>query len=329
MSNLEQQLAAIRGGSTGFSSAGFGISGGAASFGEGFAGVSGPEGKSGPPAFVPTPENRWGVFLTGLGEFTNVDSTSNAPGYDVNTGGFTLGVDYRLTPNFAVGLTAGYAHTSIGLDSPGGNIDVNAGQLGMYATVFGNGFYLDTAVNGGPSSYTTHRTALQGTANGSTNGGDLNVLVATGYDWTKGNLTIGPTASFQYGYVALDGFTETGSLAPLTFPRQNTESERTAFGAKASYNWKIGNFTAIPQFSAAWQHEFGSTEYSVVAGLASGAGNNFTVFGPPIGRDSLLIGAGATVILNERVSTYLYYDGEFARTNYLSNNVSGGVRISF
>ena len=97
MSNLEQQLAAVRSGSTGFSSAGFAISGGAASFGQGFAGVSGPEGKSGPPVFAPNPENRWGVFLTGLGEFTNVDSTSNAPGYDVDTGGFTLGVDYRLT----------------------------------------------------------------------------------------------------------------------------------------------------------------------------------------------------------------------------------------
>jgi len=226
-------------------------------------------------------------------------------------------------------LSAGYAHTSVSVDSPGGNIDVNAGKIGMYATVFGNGFYFDTAVSGGPSGYTTHRTALQGTANGSTNGGDLDVLVAGGYDWKKGNLTVGPTASFQYGYVGLGGFTETGSLAPLKFPNQNTESERTAFGAKATYEWKIGNITAIPQFSAAWQHEFGSTEYSVVASLASGAGNSFTVFGPPIGRDSLLIGAGATVILNERVSTYLYYDGEFARTNYLSNNVSGGVRISF
>ena len=67
----------------------------------------------------------------------------------------------------------------------------------------------------------------------------------------------------------------------------------------------------------------------MVANLASGAGNSFTVFGPPIGRDSVLVGAGATFILNDRVSTYIYYDGEFARTNYLSNNVSGGVRISF
>ena len=329
MSNLGGRLANIRAGSTGFSSAGFAISGGAASFGEGLAGVSGPEGKSGLPVFAPIPSNRWGVFVTGLGEFTNVDSTPNAPGYDVNTGGFTLGVDYRLTPIFAIGLTAGYAHTSVAIASPGGNVDVNAGKIGMYATLFRKGFYLDTAVSGGPSGYTTRRTALQGTANGSTNGGDLDALVAVGYDWQKGNLTIGPTASFQYGYVGLNGFTETGSLAPLKFPDQNTESERTAFGAKAFYNWKIGSITAIPQFSAAWQHEFGSTEYPVVASLASGAGNSFTVFGPPIGRDSLLIGAGATVILNERVSTYIYYDGEFARTKYLSNNVSGGVRISF
>jgi len=237
-------------------------------------------------------------------------------------------VDYRLTPNFALGLTAGYAHTSVGLDG-GGNIDVNGGKIGAYATIFWNGFYLDTAASGGPSGYNTHRTALQGTASGSTDGADFDALVAVGYDWKKGNLSIGPTASFQYSYIGLNSFTETGSLAPLKFPDQNTESERTAFGAKASYEWKIGQITVIPQVSAAWQHEFGATAYSVAANFATGAGNSFTVNGPDIGRDSILVGAGATVILNERVSTYLYYDGEFARTNYLSNNVSAGVRISF
>jgi autotransporter-associated beta strand protein len=328
IANIGQRLANIRGGSTGFSSTGFSINGGAASIGEGFAGVSGPEGKSGPAVFAPTPDNRWGVFLTGLGEFTGVDSTPNAAGYDVDTGGFTFGVDYRLTPNFAIGLTGGYAHTTVNPDG-GGRIDVNGGKLGLYTTLFGNGLYLDSAVSGGPSGYNTHRAALQGGANGSTDGADFNALVAGGYDWTSGNLSIGPTASFQFSYIGLNGFTETGSLAPLKFPDQNTESERSAFGAKASYNWKISQVTVIPQINAAWQHEYGDTAYSVVSSFASGAGNSFTVTGPEIGRDSLLIGAGATVIWNERVSTYLYYDGEVARTNYQSHNVSGGVRINF
>ena len=90
--------------------------------------------------------------------------------------------------------------------------------MGLYATLFGNGFYLDTAATGGPTGYNTHRTALLGTASGRTDGAEFNALVAVGYDWTKGNLSIGPTASFQYSYVGLNSFTESGSLAPLSFP---------------------------------------------------------------------------------------------------------------
>ena len=50
---------------------------------------------------------------------------------------------------------------------------------------------------------------------------------------------------------------------------------------------------------------------------------------PEIGDDSLLVGAGVAVLWNERTSTYVFYDGELLRSNYSSNNVSGGVRLSF
>jgi autotransporter-associated beta strand protein len=328
ISNIGQRMANIHAGSTGFSSSGFTLNGEATTFGNGLAGETGAEGKSGPSVLAPVPENRWGFFVTGLGEFTNVDSTPNADGYDVNTGGITLGVDYRVTPYFAVGLLGGYAHNNVSLVG-GGNIDVNGGTFGAYATLFGNGFYLDTAVTGGPNGYDTHRTALQGSANGSTEGADLNVVVSAGYDWKHGNFSIGPTASFAFGYVGLDGFSETGSLAPLKFPDQNTESETTAFGARAMYEWKIRNITLIPQVSAAWQHEYGSVAYQVIAGFASGAGTNFTVNGPEIGRDSLLIGAGVSIIWSDRFSTYVFYDGDVARTNYDSHTVTGGFRITF
>jgi autotransporter-associated beta strand protein len=328
ISNIGQRMANIHAGTTGFSSSGFTLNGEAPTFDSGLAGETGAEGKSGPSVLAPIPENRWGFFVTGLGEFTNVDSTPNANGYDVNTGGITLGVDYRVTPYFAVGLLGGYAHNNVSLDG-GGNIDVNGGTFGAYATLFGNGFYLDTAVTGGPNGYDTHRTALQGSANGSTEGADVNVVVSAGYDWKHGNFSIGPTASFQFGYVGLDGFSETGSLAPLKFPDQNTESETTAFGARAMYEWKIGNITLIPQVSAAWQHEYGSVAYQVVAGFASGAGTNFAVNGPDIGRDSLLVGAGVSMIWSDRFSTYVFYDGDVARTNYDSHTVTGGFRITF
>ena len=325
--NLERRMTDIRAGCNGFSG-GFAINGGEPSFSEGFAKVSGPEGKSGPAVFAPDPQNCWGIFATGLGEFTNVESTFNASGYEIATGGFTMGVDYRIGSNFAVGLTGGYTYTSADLVNDS-SIGVNGGKLGLYATAFGGGFYLDTAVVGGLSGYDTRRTALRGSARGETLGGDLNVLVAGGYDWKKGGLTIGPTASFQYTLVGIDGFSESGSLAPLAYPSQNEESFRTAIGAKASYDWKIGPIRLVPELRLAWQHEFGDTDYSLVSSFASGAGNSFTVSGAEIGRDSMLIGAGFAIHWNDRISTYAYYDGELFRTNYLSNNVSAGFRLTF
>ena len=326
--NLERQLDELRAGSTGFNAKGFSMNGITPSFSGGLGGPTGVEGKAGPSVLAPIPENRWGVFATGLGEFTHVDSTDAARGFDLQTGGVSLGVDYRVCPNFAIGLIAGYAHTNADLAN-NGNLDANSGKFGIYATAFSGGFYLDSAVTGGISEYDSHRTALLGTAIGSTDGGDLNVLVNGGYDWKKGGLSIGPTASFQYTYVSLNGFTESGSLAPLKINDQHVDSIRTAFGGKASYDWKVGHVLVRPELRAAWQHEYGNSAYSIAASFANGAGTSFTVSSPRIGRDSLLLGAGVAVLWSDRISTYIYYDGELGRTNYDSHNVSAGVRVTF
>jgi outer membrane autotransporter protein len=323
--NLSRRMLAIRTDSG--SATGLTINSGVREFSMGLAGPTGPEGKSGPPVVQPPPQNRWGFFVTGIGEFVKVDDTSVANGFYLPTGGVIFGADYLVSPHFAIGLTGGYAHTNG--DFLYSSLDVDGGTVGAYATVFGGGFYLNTAVTGVFNSYDEQRDALLGTASGDTNGRDFNALVAAGYEWKSGGLTIGPTFSYQYTYVEFDGFTEHGSLLPLTFPDQNANSSRTALGGKISYDWHVGHAVVRPELRAAWQHEFGDTENSIVASFANGAGNSFTVNGPEIGRDSLLLGAGAAVIFNDRVSVYAYYDGEFARTNYSSNNVSAGVRVSF
>jgi len=326
--NLERRMDDIRAGSRGFSASGFTINGSTPNFSGGLAGPTGPEGKSGPSVMQSTPENRWGVSVTGLGEFTNIGDTSNARGFDLTTGGFTLGVDYRVCSNFAIGLTGGYAHTNADLVN-NGNLGVNGGTIGLYATTFSGGLYVDAAATGGFNNYDSDRTALLGTAHGSTDGADFTALLAGGYDWKIGGLSIGPIANFQYTYVSFDSFTESGSLAPLKFNSQNADSIRTSVGLKTSYDWKVGSVLVRPEIRATWQHEFGDSEYSIVSRFANGAGSSFTVNGPAIGRDSLLIGAGAAVLLNDRVAIYAYYDGELARTNYSSNNVSAGVRVTF
>jgi autotransporter-associated beta strand protein len=335
--NLQRRLEDVRAGSNGFSAAGLAMNGN-------FQGYSGPAGdggllqaqgpdgkddKSGKMALTPTPDNRWGIFVTGTGEWANVGDTSNARGYDITNAGITLGVDYKLTDQFVVGLAAGYDHSSADLTS-GGRLLVDGGKLALYSSYFtSNGFYTDLSVGGGYNGYDTHRAALAGFATGSDNGGELNVLFGTGYDWKAGGLTFGPIGNFEYTYVGLNSFAERDSLAPLAFPDQHQESIRSTFGAKASYDWKVNGILIKPEIRAGWQHEYSDVAFGIDSSFANGAGPEFLVHGPVTGRDSLLLSAGFAIQWSARCSTYIYYDGELARTNYQANSVSGGFRIEF
>ena len=318
--NIQRRLEDIR------SEAGNGAGGSA--LGGISSGANGPVGNRGK-QIAPAPDERWGVFFTGSGEFTRVGSTSNAAGFNLESGGVTAGVDYRFTDHFAAGISLGYMNTTASLAN-GGKVDVDGGRVGAYATYFDGGLHLDAAVSGGPNSYSTRRSTPNNTvAAGSPDGSEVNVLFAAGYDWKFGALTIGPTASFQYTNVELDGFTETGGFAPLNIIRKNAESTRSALGVRATFDAKVGRAILRPEVRASWQHEYGDSTYSLTSTFATLGGNPFTVSGPTVGRDSLLVGGGLSVLWNERLSTYVYYDGELLRQNYSSHNISAGIRYRF
>ena len=329
--NLERRLEDIRWGSNGFSASGFAMNGAAPGYGGplGDGGLlEGPDGKSGKTALAPAPNNRWGCFVTGVGEFTNLGDTFNAHGYDLTNAGFTLGVDYRFTDHLVIGLAAGYDHSDVDPNG-GGRISADDGKIALYGTAFtGKGLYTNFAVQGGYTTYDTSRPAVGGYARASTDGGSFNALFGAGYDWKFGGLTIGPTANFEYSYIGVEGAAERGSLAPLDLANQSQNSLRTTFGAKASYDWKIGGVTVVPELRLGWQHEYGDNTFQYLSQFEQG-GPGFTVQGPTTGRDSLIVGAGFAIRWNERISTYVYYDGELGRTNYQSNNVSGGFRVEF
>jgi outer membrane autotransporter protein len=240
----------------------------------------------------------------------------------------TVGVDYRATPNFVVGVTAGYTGTGADL-AEGGKLDVNGGRIGTYATYYNGGFHADAAVGVGYNSYETERRGLDGTARGKTEGAEVTASLGAGYDWTLEALTLGALSSLEYTYIGLDGFTESGSLAPLRLASQHAQSLRSRLGFKAVYDWQVKGRLVRPEFRAVWQHEYGDRSYGIDSQLATGAGGNFTVYDPKVGRDSLLLGVGGTVLWSPRTSTYLFYDGELYRKESEAHNISGGVRISF
>ena len=322
---LEGRLDELRGGSSGFSS-NMKVNGASVNL---EAGVDGKSSKGVvEPVLKPARENRWGVWVTGFGDFVSVDADANAAGYNFTTGGVSLGVDYRLTDSLAIGAMGEYSHTWTSLN-PSGSIDVNSGRGGLYASWFSHGIYLNGAIYGGGNSYSSARSGLGGLANGSTSGAEWSTFISGGYDFRLGHLTVGPIAALQYSYVNINGFSENGSLAPMQIQSNSVDSLRSDVGFRIFYQWQIGKIVLEPSLKAAWEHEYEYSALPITAGFAGIPGPSATFFGPNEGHDSAVVSAGVSAQLTPAISTYINYDGQLGRGNYDSNAVTGGFRISF
>jgi outer membrane autotransporter protein len=326
--NLESRLDDIHNGSNGFSS-NMKINGATVNL-EDRADADGKSSKAVvEPILQHAPENRWGVWMTGFGDFVDVNGDGNAPGYNFTTGGVSLGLDYRITDQLAIGVMGEYSHTWTSLN-PGGHIDVDSGRGGVYATWFSHGFYLNGAIYGGHNTYDSGRAGLEGLANGSTEGAEWSTFVGGGYDFHFGPLTVGPVASLQYTDVGIDSFSENGSLAPLAIHSGSAESLRSDAGFRLFYQWQVGKILIEPSLkAAAWEHEYKYSALPITAGFAGVPGPSATFFGPAEGHDSAVISAGLSAQVTSTITVYVNYDGQLGRDNYDSNAVTGGVRISF
>jgi outer membrane lipase/esterase len=282
-----------------------------------------------PPAFVPGPTNRWGVWVNGWGDWVNVNDDNGVKGYDFTTGGVSVGVDYRITDCLAVGLFGTYAHTWTSLNP--GDVDINTGRGGLYATYWNHGFYVNGAVYAGHNSYDTSRqTLLQGrSANGSTSGYEVSTFVDVGYQWQLGDFGVGPVFAAQYTNVHVDGFTEQDSFLPLNIHSDSEESWRTDLGMLASYTWHVGNIIVIPSLWAAWEHEYKYSNLPITFSSVQFPGVSATTFGPHEGHDSAIINAGVGTQWTPRISTYVGYQGQLGRDNYDANGVTCTISFSF
>jgi outer membrane autotransporter protein len=326
--NLIQRMADIRAGSNGFCAAGYAPQVTTQGYSKDVGGKAVID-KNPAPSFVQAPENRWGIFVTGSGEYVKVgDEDANAPGYRITNGTVILGLDYRLSHDFALGIYGGYEAGRAKLFGDG-RLTMEGGNVGAFATYFHDGFYVDVAGGGGWNSYDIRRAALLGDAHGRTDGSEVNALGAIGYDWKIGCFNVGPIASVQYTNVNIDGYTETGSLVPLEIQDQNEDSLRTTVGLRATYDIKAGSMIFRPEVRAGWLHEFNDEAYPIDARLASGGSGILTAFGPTVGRDAAQIRAGVSAQLSRAFAVYVYYDGIVGRSNYSSNGASGGFSFSF
>ena len=268
---------------------------------------------------------RWEGFANGMGNFGTLTSDGNGAGYQFSTGGTTAGVDYRFGKDLVAGLMLGYDQS--GTSQSTGTVNVSGGQIGLYAGWKQDALHIAALVDGGLDSYTTQRATLGGTASGSTSGQEFTGQLNVGYDLKMDDAKLTPFVSGQLTQVNVNGFTETGSLAPLTYGNQGEAYLSSDLGAQISRSWTVSGIKLSPQLSAAWEHVYQGNEDSLTANF--GTGSSFTVSGPATGTDAAVLGGGLNAEFVKGFNVYAEYQGKLGMTNYTEQNISGGVNIGF
>ena len=290
----------------------------------------------------PGTDNHWGMFVDGNGIFAVANSGNMLPNYNSQSGGVTTGLTYKWNDSFGTGIYAGYegsyakyGNNASGLGGGSSLIDnsVRFGLFGTYGHPGGRGFYADGLIGGGYNNYQISRNisfgGLNRTANSTPGAGELDSMLAGGYDIKHGNWTYGPTTSLQYTYFGANPINETGAQS-LDFNSSgwNTSSLLYSLGAHAAYSWQANkDILVVPQISLSWQHEFLQSPYSIDGSLG-GSPTFSSTSSTPI-RDTLYTGIGFTVELYKRWNTSLFYNASAGNSDLTSQNIFWSAGVKF
>ncbi len=288
----------------------------------------------------PGADNHWGMFVDGNGIFATANSANMLPNYNSQSGGVTTGFTYKWNDNFGTGIYAGYEGSYTKYNG-GSQIIDNSVRFGLFGT-YGQkntrgeavGFYADALAGGGYNNYQVTRnisfTGLNRTATSSPGAGELDTMLAGGYDLKKGNWTYGPTTSLQYTYFGANAVNETGAQS-LNFASGgwNTSSMIYSLGGHVAYSYQANpNLLLVPQISLSWQHEFLQNPYSINGSLGGSSPSFANTSSAPL-RDTLYTGVGVTLEYKHRWNTSLFYNASAGNANLTSQNIFWSAGVKF
>jgi outer membrane autotransporter protein len=236
------------------------------------------------------PDNHWGMFVDGNGIFAKASSANELPTYNAQSGGVTTGLSYQWNKEVITGIYTGYQgiYSKYNIGSTLIDDSVNCGLFGTYGEPSGKGLFVDGLIGGAYNNYTMRRNiafgmgdnAINRTATATPGAGELDSMVATGYDIKCGNFVFGPLSSLQYQYFSAHSFNESGAQSlNLNASGWNTSSMIYSLGGQAAYQFQVTKkLLLIPQLSMSWQHEFFQNPYAINSTLGYGTSPSFATW---------------------------------------------------
>ncbi len=346
LGNVNTRLVALRAGDTGMNLSGLNVNYAGIAFNRRLFDGLLPEAqkvKGGSAGDIDALQGRWGAFINGSIDFGEKDQTERETGFEFDTRGITLGLDYRFNPQFVAGGAMGFSRYNSDYNDATGDLEMDAWSLSAYATYYqDNNVYVDGLVQYGSNSYDTQRRingvgAADQFAEGNTEGMEYSFNLSAGYDYRYNEMTLTPYGRFSYTHVEIDAYTEeasdqtaAGFGSVLHIEDQDLESRVLVLGGNFTYSYSTLSGVLIPQLRFEWEHEFKDDSRDINAGFVHDpTRSQFTVETDYVDKNYFNLGLGLSAVFSHGKTAYVFYERRIDQDNITLNRINAGIRLEF
>lgn len=269
-----------------------------------------------------------------VGQWQTFSGNSDTAGLKQDIGGVFAGADTEVGSNgWRLGAAVGYTRANARVSHRSSNATTDNYSLAVYG---GKSYEMDSGrlnVMAG-LSYTWHDidserqvAALGQTLKSDYSGSTTQLFAEVGYALGEyGEVGIEPFAGISLAHQRTRGFQETGGFAALHGQRSSENLSSSILGIRLHSGFAWGSSEGRLRATLGWRHAFGDVSNQTTMSFAGG--QNFTVTGVPLARNTAVMALEAEMALNRSTSLVLGYKGEFGSGNR-DHSAQVRVRWSF
>ncbi|CCD97581.1 autotransporter domain-containing protein [Bradyrhizobium sp. STM 3809] len=193
------------------------------------------------------PVSPWSFYMQGNGGLSNRQGNAASNGFNLDSVGGTIGLDYRLSPNAMIGAAFDYSNPKAKLFNNAGTTDANSYQLGLYGVWANSNLFAEGLATIGKQDYRNTRLGVVDTITSNPGGTTFVAAGKAGYLFDAGTAKVGPIGGLTYARARVDGFTEAGDPAlTLTVGPQTAETLVGSIGVQLRTPFQVQGTTVHP-----------------------------------------------------------------------------------
>jgi outer membrane lipase/esterase len=274
----------------------------------------------------------WSFYMQGNGGVSDRQATVAYDGFNLDSVGGTIGVEYRINANAFIGAAFDYSNPKAHLFNNAGSTEANSYQLGLYGGWTDRNFFAQALATVGHQDYRNTRSGVVDTIASNTDGSTFVVGGKTGYLFDVGLARLGPIGGITYAHARVNGYTESGDpVLTLNVGRQTEEALIGSVGVQLRAPFTVYGQVINPYLNLTAEDDFIGNGRLVQFGATSAPliVNNWNI---PNGVSQDVYGrvtAGVVAPVWSNVSFTANVSRSFARQGGDDFYGSGGLKVSF